>query len=292
MFDSHYNSTENQARLLLSQLLHDSKLYRHGQDYQEMLDFVVRLRNFAPFNAFLLHIQKPGLRFAASQFDWWDRFGRAVREGARPLLILWPFAPVALVYDAEDTDGPPLPYDVAEMFRAEGGMKEHRISRFIELLDRQGIETVQVEYGDGLAGNIERTGIALEVIRQIPRTKEARESKKKPHYLIRLNKTQNPNVRFATLIHELAHLYLGHLSGDGYLKIPDRSHLSPQDRELEAESVCYLVCHRNGVQPNSDRYLADYVHEGIKVERFDLYALLKAAGQIETLLDLAAHSRF
>jgi len=32
----------------------------------ELLNFVIRLRNFAPFNAMLLQVQKPGLRFAAS----------------------------------------------------------------------------------------------------------------------------------------------------------------------------------------------------------------------------------
>src|SRR5258707_11970603 len=29
--------------------------------YKDLLDFVVRLRNFAPFNAMLLQVQKPGL---------------------------------------------------------------------------------------------------------------------------------------------------------------------------------------------------------------------------------------
>lgn len=49
------------ARSLLDQLLIDSRLYTQSQDYKELLDFVVRLRNFAPFNAMLLQIQKPGL---------------------------------------------------------------------------------------------------------------------------------------------------------------------------------------------------------------------------------------
>jgi hypothetical protein len=40
--------------------------YTLGKDYKEPLNFVVRLRNFAPFNAMLLQVQKPGLRFAAS----------------------------------------------------------------------------------------------------------------------------------------------------------------------------------------------------------------------------------
>ena len=53
------------ARALLDQLLADSRLYRTGKDYRALLDFVIRLRNFAPFNAMLLQVQKPGLMYAA-----------------------------------------------------------------------------------------------------------------------------------------------------------------------------------------------------------------------------------
>ena len=58
---------ENEAaRSLLDQLLTDSRLYTQSKDYKALLDFVVRLRNFAPFNATLLQVQKPGLMYAAS----------------------------------------------------------------------------------------------------------------------------------------------------------------------------------------------------------------------------------
>src|SRR3954449_3274791 len=100
------------ARSLLDQLLADSKLYPKSADYKALLDFVVRLRNFAPFNAMLLQVQKPGLSYAASAHDWQVRFGRQPVDGARPLLILWPFGPVALVYDVMDTEGRELPRDV------------------------------------------------------------------------------------------------------------------------------------------------------------------------------------
>lgn len=92
-------------RLLLDALLTDAKLYRTSKAYKELLDFIVRLRNFAPFNAMLLQVQKPGLTYAASAHDWWVRFGRRPKEGARPLLIMWPFGPIALVYDVMDTEG-------------------------------------------------------------------------------------------------------------------------------------------------------------------------------------------
>ena len=94
----------DEERNLLDQLLTDSKLYRQSKDYKELLDFVVRLRNFAPFNAMLLQIQKPGLSYAASASDWWARFKRKPKPNARPLLILWPFGPVALVYDVMVTE--------------------------------------------------------------------------------------------------------------------------------------------------------------------------------------------
>src|SRR5690242_14660819 len=107
------------TRALLDQLLTDSRLYRTGEDYKNLLDLVVRLRNVAPFNAMLLQLQKPGLRFAASAFDWRERFGRTIKDGARPLLILWPFGPVATVYDVQDTEGNELPEDV-DCFIARG----------------------------------------------------------------------------------------------------------------------------------------------------------------------------
>jgi hypothetical protein len=63
------------TRALLDQLLTDSRLYRTGEDYKALLEFV-RLRNVVPFNAILLQLQKPGLRVAASAFDWRERFDR------------------------------------------------------------------------------------------------------------------------------------------------------------------------------------------------------------------------
>lgn len=57
-------------RSLLAELLESSRLYQTGEDYLELLDFTSRLRNFAPFNAMLLQVQKPGLTYATSAWDW------------------------------------------------------------------------------------------------------------------------------------------------------------------------------------------------------------------------------
>jgi hypothetical protein len=181
------------ARSLLDQLLTDSRLYTRSRDYKDLLDFVVRLRNFAPFNAMLLQLQKPGLSHAASAYDWRVRFGRKPKEGARPLLILWPFGPVALVYDVLDTDGRPLPEDVASFF-AQGSIDEKRLFSFLPLMTKKNIEGYSVDAGDRKAGSI----------RVIKRSSKDNEATK---YRMNINRNHSAAVQFTTLAHELGHLY-------------------------------------------------------------------------------------
>jgi len=266
------------ARSLLDQLLEDSRLYKSGADYKQLLDFVVRLRNFAPFNAMLLQIQKPGLMYAASARDWRERFGRLVDEDARPLLILWPFGPVALVYDVKDTTGQDLPADVSP-FIADGVFNADRLLEFEVLLSKKQIRWVHLDAGEGKAGSI----------RCVSR---AGKSDQASQYEMHINEKHEPAVKFSTLIHELAHLSLGHLGKDGYLKIPDRPHLSHAQVELEAESVAYIVCQRNGIKPKSESYLSKYVSQDITTDSLDLYQIMRAAGQAETLLGLGAHTKY
>lgn len=270
------------AKSLLSNLLDQSRLYHQSKDYKELLDFITRLRNFAPFNAFLINLQKPGLRFAASQHDWRHRFGREVKEGARPLLILWPFGPVALVYDVDDTEGEPLPDSALQAFRTVGELTKKHIIGFMHPLLGQGIELKLIEYGDAHAGHIQ-SGQKPEVMEVRQRSTDV---KKRPAYLIRVNSKHDPNVQFVTLIHELAHLYLGHLGPDKYLKIAERSRPKHEQEELEAESVAYLICKRNGVESKSEEYLANFVNANTTMGSLDFYLILKAAGQIETMLQL------
>ncbi len=250
------------ARSLLDQLLTDSRLYTQSKDYKDLLDFVIRLRNFAPFNAMLLQVQKPGLRFAASANDWRERFGRRPKESARPLLILWPFGPVVLVYDVQDTEGKDLPQDVLACFFAQGSIDQKRIFSFVELMHRKYIECLLVDAGDGRAGSI----------RVVERTAGPKE---KTLYRMLLNRNHAPAIQFATLAHELGHLFLGHLGPDPALKVPARASMDHAQMELEAESVSFLVCARNGIISKSEAYLTNYVKENTTVDHIDVYQVMQ-----------------
>ncbi|MCF7675459.1 MAG: ImmA/IrrE family metallo-endopeptidase [Akkermansiaceae bacterium] len=272
MFDA-----EN-ARTLLDRLLEDSRLYKDSKDYIQLLDFIVRMPNFAPFNAMLLQIQKPGIQFAASKFDWHSRFGATVNEGARPLLILWPFAPVALVYDVVDVVGRDIPED-AHCFVAHGPITEDNIQEFWRRMNKKSIIAEGVDLGDGVAGSISRIASPLD-------------SKTRGVYRIKFNTCHSPPVRFVTIAHELAHLFLGHLGVDRAWNVTERRRVDHDQKELEAESVAYLVSKRSRVESKSETYLSDYVGKHDAIGTVDLYQVTRAAGQIESLLGLGAHTRF
>ncbi len=266
------------TRSLLDQLLSDSKLYTQSKDYKELLDFVVRLRNFAPFNAMLLQVQKPGLSYAASARDWCDRLGRWPKEGARSLLILWPFGPVALVYDVLDTEGKALPEDVASFF-AHGAIDEMQMASFKPRVEKKNIEWYVVDAGDQKAGSIR-------VIKRATTEKETTQ------YRMHINNNHSLAVQFATVTHELGHLFLGHIGPNKKLNVPERPRIDHARQELEAESVAYIVCARNGVTSKSESYLTNYVNEKTTVDNMDVYQVMRAAGQVETLLGLTTPSRY
>jgi len=272
-----FDPLETEAtRSLLDQLVADSRLYTNGKDYKDLLDFVVRLRNFAPFNAMLLQVQKPGLSYAAPARDWEESFGRRPKEGARPLLILWPFAPVALVYDVLDTEGRELPKDV-NPFQAKGNVEASHITQFIHLMGGKNIHCDLVDAGDAAAGRI----------RLVKRPTDATE---KARYKMLVNRNHLAPVQLSTIAHELGHLFLGHLGPDKHLAVPTRASMNVGQMELEAESVAYLVCCRHGVKPNSDKYLSSYVKATTSVDIIDTYQVMRAAGQVETVLELAERS--
>ncbi|MBL8519708.1 MAG: ImmA/IrrE family metallo-endopeptidase [Betaproteobacteria bacterium] len=262
-------------RAILDQLLLESRLYTRSEDYLALMAFVARLRNFAPFNAMLLHIQRPGLTFAASSIDWKNRFGRTIKEDARPLVILWPFGPVMFVYDILDTEGEPLP-EGAFQFPATGSISDDALSACYAACRKRRIAISLVDKGDANAGRIRARHDA---------------DGNQTGYEVAINRNHGSATQFVTLLHELGHLFLSHLGSNKTLKIPTRHALTHEEREFEAESVAYLLALRQGIQPSSHTYLAGMVGRDFTLDGYALHPILRAAGQIETLLGLA-HPQF
>lgn len=97
---------------------------------------------------------------------------------------------------------------------------------------------------------------------------------------VRVNANHDLPTRFATLAHELGHIYCGHLGGELKGRWPDRSALSYEIRELEAEAVAWLVCQRTGVVSRADAYLASLVTEE-RIGQVSIFTIFEAANRVE-----------
>lgn len=158
----------------LSGVFDEAAAYRSSKDYAELLAFVVKMRKFGPFNAALLHRQKPGLSFAASAYQWRAEWKRTVKEDARPLVVQRRFGPVGFVYDLQDTEAlpgaPELPRDVFA-FPAAGNISKPALKATMQAVEAKGIRIIEIDEGDWHTGRIRRAGDAhtLKVNRNRPR---------------------------------------------------------------------------------------------------------------------------
>jgi hypothetical protein len=280
LFDDHI------AKQALDELFRLTQQYRSSEAYSQLLHFIGRFRFYSPFNALLVHIQMPGATYVAPPRRWLRDYRHRIRPHARPLVILQPMSPVMFVFDVSDTEpldgAPPLPREVVSPFEVRSGKIGSQLSNTIESAKRDGVRTKPRDAGTQSAGEIRsRPGGSQEVV---VRSRPKRETINVPvRYEVLLNSRHTPEAQYATLAHELAHLYCGHLGTPNSKWWPDRQGLNPMIREFEAESVCFLACRRFGIDNPSDEYLSGYVKENKEVPPISLEAVMTASGLVERM---------
>jgi len=276
---------QESARRSIDELFTYASQYQTGPAYIDLLNFVAKFKFYAPYNAMLVHIQMPGAEFVAPAERWLHLYQRRIQPGARPILILQPMGPVMFVFDVSDTvpmkDAPPVPLRVTDPFKASG-----TIGRELELTEmnaqRDGVQTVMRDAGSQLAGRISTVLPGQFMPWEVRAKPEPTYVRLPVRYAVELNKKHDPATQYATMVHELAHLYCGHLGTPEPKWWPDRSHLRNDDEECEAESVCHLVCARLGIKGTSAEYLSGYLRAGGKPQ-ISIDGVLKAAGLIESM---------
>jgi hypothetical protein len=246
----------------LDDLFWRSSSYRFSVDCFAILQFISRLPWLSPYNAFLIHMQHPGVQYVATASQWKRRFRRTVKPDARPLVILIPFGPLSFVYDLADTEGPATPRGLLRPFETKGRLNEQFYSRTVENAFRDGICIRESDFGIGLAGYVRH---------------------KQGSFSISLNKHHALEDKYSTLAHELGHIYSGHVGKGPKSPWPDRSDEENTIKEFEAESISFLVCRRLGLATTSAEYLAKYVAKHKQFPQFSLETVLTVAGRIERM---------
>ena len=261
----------------LDKLFAEVGTYRSTKEYGELLRFVRRFRRYAPYNAMLLHVQKPGSRYVASASEWAARFNRRPKPDARPLVILRPFGPVAFVYELNDTEGDPLPQEIEDPFIATGEITEAKVADFMEHAYYDGFWILMQNYGTDYAGQvsvIHETGTFM--------SKGVQKAFHIP-FTVSVNSNLNPAAKLATIYHELGHVYCGHLYHEDAKYLPQRYQMTQEQEEFEAESVCWLLCERQGIENPSAAYLSGYLDKNEEIPPISIDTMLRAVGAIEQI---------
>lgn len=246
-----------------------TKSYRYSASYFQFINFVAKIKNYSAYNTALIYAQNPNVTYVASKTDWKKRHDRVVKPEARPLIILAPFHPVLFVFDVNDTEGAQLPERVFSPFWANGTVPDNAMDTIYKFCRKQNIVMREVKRGTNSAGSI--------------RTEYVKGKFKS--YVIEVNNSYSPEVKFATIIHELAHLLCGHLGthcDQDFWR--EREGLSLAQREFEAESVSFIVCKRYGIHSNSDEYLSGYIQETSVIPNISIDTVLHVSGSIENAI--------
>ena len=257
-------------------LFHTALAKKGHSEFIELFDFIARFPKYSIFNSFLIRLQRPGAAAVATARQWWRR-GREIVPDAIPIILLQPRGPIMLVYELSDTVGPPVRgKQQMDPFAATGRISQRLWDKSVEIaLNRDGIIVERTSLGYLRAGQ-------ATVLHRGSQGYTASAGNPKQRYRVRIENSIELPARYATMVHELAHIYCGHLGamrGDWW---PNRvGVLNRGQAELEAEATSFLVCKRAGIEAQSAEYLAGYVEPG-DLEAISVDIILRAASRIES----------
>lgn len=79
----HYSLFENDAHMLrkgIDELFATVRDYASSERFRELLNFTAHFKEYAPYNAMLIHIQNPGARFVLPDRSWLHRLPHTSRR--------------------------------------------------------------------------------------------------------------------------------------------------------------------------------------------------------------------
>lgn len=271
------------CRLAIDALFHEARQSNGASEaFQRFLDVGTRFSNLSVFNSMLVETQRPGAVAVGSRAKW-AGIGRTIKPGSPPLLILWPFGPVAYLYEYSDTEGAEMDGAQANLLFAEGQPPSRRLEHLVRAA---GGYDIVVDYSDRhgpLSAGLAHAAIsqAGQVDGKTPRRA----------WRIVINENLDGPSTFATLAHELGHIYCGHLGEGPNAAWPGRrQQLGESERELEAEAVSHIVCQRNGIRTRSAEYLSTHI-EKADLAKISIFSIYEAANRIESRTARSASRR-
>ena len=229
--------------------------------YKQFLNVMAKFPRYSVNNTMLIMMQRPDAQLCQS-FTGWKQMGRYVKKGEKGISILAP-APYKIEREQTkldekgrpvfDADGEPVKEKVEVTIRA------FKLVKTFDLSQTDGKELPTIGPSE-LVGNIEgypKLLQALQEISPVPVSFELIDGDAKGFYHLEDKKIvvqdgMSEVQTIKTLLHEMAHQKLHDKDN-----VPEAKDISRNGKEVEAESVAYVVCQHYGI--NTSDYSFSYV---------------------------------
>ena len=267
------------------------KTFQDSDVYKDWLRTTSKFYNYSLNNTIMILTQTSGQASYVAGFRTWEtKFDRHVNAGAKGIQILQP-APYKNKVEVEkiDADGKVIYKDgIPEMETVEKIIPSYKIGYVFDVADTSGAPLPEiVKMLDSQVKDFETIKTALQKISPVPIVYEDFNGMANGYYSntlkeIHVKKSMGELQQIKTTLHELAHAYM-HDDERG----TDVA-ASKQEREIEAESVAFIVCEHLGF--DTAEYSFGYINswsdnKEIKEMREKLTQIKDTAGEIINKLD-------
>lgn len=176
--------------------------------------------HYKPFNCALIMAQRPGARNVQTERAWNNR-GYALKPEAIPIVIMQVNGPVTLVYDEEDVYSIEPQLEAVSSYQPENPYDDKpplligaaTLTNWIALVQKKGIRTALTRMGDRQHGKAELLSPPIPLTYTETEDGTEKDHTVQAHFQITLSISRSAHDQALTLLHELGHLYCGHVSG-------------------------------------------------------------------------------
>lgn len=265
--DSPYLTREERLKAVTDKLEAGVTELFEGGRFADYLRTMSKFHRYSFGNIILISMQFPGATQVAGFQDWKKKFGRNVKKGEKGIRILAPCIFEAVEEREKlnpvthrpmvDSSGTPM----VERRRVEA--KRFKVVTVFDVSQTEGKELPEiaseligtVEQYEHITGALGKLSPVPIVFEDIPgATKKGYFSNMEGRIVIRPGMSQAQTLK--TMIHEVAHAKL-HAEPIEAALFPDEQKKDRHTKEVEAESVAYVVCQHFGVDTSD--YTFGYV---------------------------------
>lgn len=250
------DDTKARVKALTEQLETGVKAVFESEKYKAYLNAMSKFHHYSFGNVLLILMQCPEASHVAGYTTWKKQFGRTVKKGKHGIQIIAPVQGSRLIKQDRldpDTQQPVIgPDGLPEKEPVFVSYQSFRVAYVFDVSQTEGKElpSLGVDELKGDVPNFDAMFSAIEKLSPVPvEYHPAAGSKGCYNHIeqkIYLNQGMSQVQTLKTLIHETAHALLHALPvKDG--KITGKPEKDKHTREVEAESIAYVVCQHFGI---------------------------------------------